>query len=211
MSSPDLQNAHSGIQSIFSFAEVQKRLNALCNRLASAQFYPSTGETIKKELQAWNTYDATIHSSIDNISFVKGVVTTFKSSLRADMEQARRDIDAINCARRKKKHGMRKLLSFGAALSFVSLPMGLATIGTAVASGHGGGGDVGSLERMVDANRGFISELEAISRLYCFVCDYQWGELGVVDHWMVPSSIHSRSRSIPHRRDDHPFHLRNRP
>ena len=165
MSSPDLQNAHSGIQSIFSFAEVQKRLNALCNRLASAQFYPSTGETIKKELQAWNTYDATIHSSIDNISFVKGVVTTFKSSLRADMEQARRDIDAINCARRKKKHGMRKLLSFGAALSFVSLPMGLATIGTAVASGHGGGGDVGSLERMVDANRGFISELEALSRL----------------------------------------------
>ena len=171
VSSPDLQGANSGFQNIFSFAEVQKRVAAFCNTLASASFYPSTGIIIKREIESWNQYDAKSHSPTENMSFAKSVIRTFISCLQSDINQAGQDLDAIHRARRKRRHGLRALFGAGALLALVNPVAGLTAIGAGAAtSGHGGGGDTSSLERIVSNNQGYINELNSIMRLFFLVC-----------------------------------------
>ena len=139
---------------------------AFCNTLASATFYPSTGIIIKREIESWNQYDAKSHSPTENMSFAKSVIRTFISCLQSDMNQAGQDLDAIHRARRKRRHGLRALFS-----ALVNPVAGLTAIGAGAAtSGHGGGGDTSSLERIVSNNQGYINELNSIMRLFFLVC-----------------------------------------
>ena len=172
VSSPDLQDVNMGIKNLFSFAEVQKRLTAFCAKLASAEFYQSTSDSVKKEIQSWNEYDAKSHSSMENTAFAKNTIYSFRGHLQSDINQAKGDICTINSnARRKRKHGFMKILGVAAALTLVSAPLGLVTLGAGAASSrHGGGGDTGSLERMIRNDQGLISELDSILRLFFHIC-----------------------------------------
>ena len=84
----------------------------------------------------------------------------------------RNDIDALRSARRKKRHGFKKLLGIAAVMTVFCAPVGLATLGSAVASHHGGGGDISSLEAMIRKNQAFISKLNSVMKLLFRVCCY---------------------------------------
>ena len=170
--SSDLQNVNQAIKSIFTFPKVKDQLTNVCNQLASADYFESTAASIKKEIELWKSYNASVHSPAENISFSRSVISSLKTYLQSDKNQAEREIDAARRAKRKKRHGWKKFLGGALALTFVCAPIGLAALGTAAAN-RPRGGDISSLEEMIRNNRRYINQLDAILRLISIVCDYQ--------------------------------------
>ena len=151
---------------------MKQQLTDICNQMASAEYYPTTVPSVNKELQLWKEYDSSGHSPVENMSFAKSTISALNNYLQSDINQAKRDIDALRSARRKKRHGFKKLLSIAAVMTVFCAPVGLATLGSAVASHHGGGGDISSLEAMIRKNQAFISKLNSVMKLLFRVCCY---------------------------------------
>ena len=174
--SSDLQNVSQAVKSIFTFPKVKDQLTNVCNQLASAELSESTAASIKKEIELWKSYNASVHSPAENISFSRSVISSLKTYLQSDKNRAEREIDDIRSERRESRHGLNTLIAVGGVLSLFGSPMATPILSEALSmsrSRRGGGGGTSSLEEMIRNNRRYINQLDAILRLISIVCDYQ--------------------------------------
>ena len=174
MNSSDLKNVHSSIILTLGFPVIQEKLNALCDEIASAEFYDHSGEMIRKTIQSWRDYDIANHTITESRMVAKSCISSLKKNIEMDTKESDEEVndeDKRTKGRRLKVTGVGLLSLVTTAIAPAAGMTGLTTTaGQALTMNDNLKAQKKRNRAIKERNNRYIRELDSIMKLFWIIC-----------------------------------------